>query len=141
MRRRELRHRPCLIDVLAQLRQSGRDSVIAEGNVTAIQERMHVPDAIEDWVAERIAAWREAVGPSRCSSCSRATPATGKATWSSGCRKRPEVAGDDLEVIADATHSDSPSQSQAERLAAAFSRFPTEREPGGAARTRAFSSR
>ena len=45
----------CPIDVLAQLRQSGRDSVIAEGNVTEMQELMHVPDAIEDWVAERIA--------------------------------------------------------------------------------------
>jgi hypothetical protein len=50
----------CLVEVLAQLRQSGRDAVIAEGNVTAIQEQMHVADAIEEWVARRIAAWREA---------------------------------------------------------------------------------
>lgn len=120
----------CLIDVLAQLRQSGRDSVIAEGNVTEIQQLMHVPDAIEDWVAERIAAWRQAGRRVPLLIVLSGNAGDGKSDLVERLRKRPEVAGDDLEVIADATHSDSPSQSQAERLAAAFSRFPSE-DPGG----------
>jgi hypothetical protein len=120
----------CLIDVLAQLRQSGRDSVIAEGNVTEIQELMHVPDAIEDWVAERIATWRQAGRPVPLLIVLSGNAGDGKSDLVERLRMRPEVAADDLEVIADATHSESPSQSQAERLAAAFSRFPSE-DPGG----------
>jgi hypothetical protein len=106
----------CLIDVLAKLRQSGRDSVVAEGHVTEMQARMHVPDAIEDWVADRIASWRAEKPSVPLLIVLSGNAGDGKSDLIERLRGRNEVAAvEDLAVVADATHADSPSQSQAER--------------------------
>jgi hypothetical protein len=121
----------CLIDVLAQLRQSGRDAVVAEGTLTRVQKRMHVPDAIENWVAERIEQWRDAGRPTPLLVVLSGNAGDGKSDLIERLRARPEFAGHDLDVIADATHADSPSESQAKRLISAFSMFETTQpEPG-----------
>jgi hypothetical protein len=116
----------CLVDVLTSLRQSGRDSVVAEGRVTQMQERMHVPDQIEDWVARRVASWRAEGSTVPLLIVLSGNAGDGKSDLIERLRARPEVAGDDLDVIADATHAESPSQSQAERLVRGLGLFTTE---------------
>ncbi len=121
---------PCLVTVLAGLRQSGRDAIVTEGHPTDAQQAMHVPDKIEDWVAERIEAWRAAGAERPFLVVLSGNAGDGKSDLIERLRVRPEVAGDDLEVIADATHSESPSQSQAKRLTEALSPFSSEPLPG-----------
>jgi len=116
----------CLIEVLSQLRQSGRDAVVAEGHLTSAQRRMHVPDAIEDWVAERIARWRTDGRTTPLLVVLSGNAGDGKSDLIERLRARGEVVGEDLSVIADATHAESPSESQAARLVEALSLFPSE---------------
>jgi hypothetical protein len=116
----------CLVDKLAQLRQSGRDSVVADGSLTALQRRMHVPDRIEDWVAGRIAAWRSAGPGVPLLIVLSGNAGDGKSDLIERLRVREGVRGDDLDVVADATHAETPSQSQAARLTEALSLFTSE---------------
>ena len=124
----------CLVDVLARLRQAGRDSVVAEGGVTEMQQQMHVPDAIEDWVAQRIAKWRAQGSPRPLLVVLSGNAGDGKSDLIERLRERPEVRGDDLDVIADATHAESPSQSQADRLVRDLDLFTDEPSGGRPAR-------
>jgi hypothetical protein len=42
-----------LIQRVCGLRQSAESAVVLEARSTALQERMHVSDAIEDWIRGR----------------------------------------------------------------------------------------
>lgn len=114
---------PCLVDVLAGLQQSSKESVVADGRLTALQEKMHVADKIEDWVAARISAWRDAGRQTPLLVVLSGNAGDGKSELIERLRKRPSVTGEDLKVIADATHAESPSQSQADRLVDALDPF------------------
>jgi hypothetical protein len=114
-----------LVGVLAQLRQSGRDSVVAENALTLVQREMHVPDEIENWVAARIDQWRADGARVPLLVVLSGNAGDGKSDLIERLRVREGVAGDDLAVVADATHSESPSESQAERLVEALSGFVT----------------
>lgn len=115
-----------LIEVISRLRQAGRDAVIAEGDVTSTQERMHVPDGIEDWVANRIEEWRSDGREKPLLIVLSGNAGDGKSDLIERLRRRPGIVSDDTDVIADATHADSPSQSQAERLVKKLSLFQAE---------------
>ena len=116
----------CLVDVLARLRQSGSDSVVAEGRLTDSQRRMHVPDAIEEWVAKRISQWRELGRPTPLLIVLSGNAGDGKSDLIERLHARAEVIRDDTDVVADATHAESPSQTQAERLVERLALFPSE---------------
>lgn len=114
---------PCLVDVLAQLRQSGRESVVSEGRLSDAQRQMHVPDAIEDWVARRISDWRASNPTVPLLVVLSGNAGDGKSDLIERLRSRADVVGDDTDIIADATHAESPSQSQAERLVSKLAAF------------------
>ena len=115
-----------LIEALSRLRQAGRDAVIAEGAGTSTQDRMHVQDGIEDWVANRIEEWRSGGREKPLLVVLSGNAGDGKSDLIERLRRRPGIVSDDTDVIADATHADSPSQSQAERLVKKLSLFRTE---------------
>jgi hypothetical protein len=116
----------CLVDVMGRLRQSGRESVVAERSLTDMQRRMHVPDAIEDWVAQRITAWRRDGRRGPLLIVLSGNAGDGKSDLIERLRARADVVSDDTDVVADATHADSPSQSQAERLVEKLALFVNE---------------
>lgn len=91
---------------------------------------MHVPDEIEDWVAQRISRWREEGRTAPLLMVLSGNAGDGKSDLIERLRARAEVISDDTDVIADATHAESPSQSQAERLVQKLVLFSNEpREP------------
>lgn len=114
---------PCLVDVLGGLQQSSQESVVAQGALTQLQQKMHVKDAIEDWIAERIQGWRESEGTRPLLVVLSGNAGDGKSDLIERLRAHPGVQGADLDVIADATHAESPSQSQADRLVRALDPF------------------
>lgn len=113
----------CLVDVLARLRQSGVDSVVSEGFLTDTQRQLHVEDRIEGWVADRIAGWRSAGATKPLLVVLSGNAGDGKSQLIERLRSRAETFDDDTDIVADATHSEAPSQSQAERLIEKFSLF------------------
>ena len=117
---------PCLVSVIAALRQSGADSVVADGRLTELQRRMHVPDRIEDWVAERVSAWRDSTQRVPLLIVLSGNAGDGKSDLIERLRARPGVWGPDVDVVADATHAESPSQSQSERLIGCAGLFQSE---------------
>jgi hypothetical protein len=119
----ELGRGPCLVDVLGALQQSSKESVVADGRLTELQQRMHVPDAIEDWVADRIAAWSDDQDHRPLLIVLSGNAGDGKSELIERLRGRPGVADANVRVIADATHAESPSQSQAARLVEALDPF------------------
>lgn len=116
----------CLVEVIAGLRQSGADSVVAEGRLTELQQKMHVADKIEEWVAARVGGWRDTPERVPLLVVLSGNAGDGKSDLVERLRHHPDVSGLDVDVVADATHADSPSESQAERLLEALQLFESE---------------
>jgi hypothetical protein len=113
----------CLVDVLAQLRQAGVDAVVTEGRLTNNQRQLHVEDRIEGWVAERIVNWRSKGKARPLLVVLSGNAGDGKSQLIERLRSRAETIEGDTDIVADATHSEAPSQSQAERLVEKFTLF------------------
>jgi hypothetical protein len=117
-----------LIERLLELRQSSSGAVVSEAGYSELQERMHVPDGIEDWIFERIETWRSEGSVRPLLVMLSGNAGDGKSDLISRLRRRlgdPE----DVDVIADATHAETPSEDQMARLAAFFSPFADEADP------------
>ena len=113
----------CLVDALAQLRQAGVDAVVAEGGLTPAQQKMHVADRIEVWVADRIIEWRRNSARKPILIVLSGNAGDGKSQLIERLRSRHEAIKDDTDVVSDATHAETPSQSQAQRLVDKFALF------------------
>jgi DNA phosphorothioation-dependent restriction protein DptF len=111
-----------MIQRLIDLRQSGTGAVVSEAGLTDMQRAMHVPDAIEGWIYDRVGAWRGA---------GRKRPLLVMLSGNAGDGKSDLIErlvnrlGDtaDLSVIRDATHAEKPSDDQTALLAEFFAPF------------------
>lgn len=114
-----------LIQRLIDLRQSGTGAVVSEAGYTELQERMHVPDAIEDWIFDRIEQWRNGRRERPLLIMLSGNAGDGKSDLIERLVRR---LGDtsELNIIRDATHADSPTVDQTARLAEFFGPFADE---------------
>jgi hypothetical protein len=122
-----------LIQRLLELRHSASGAVVSEAGYSELQERMHVPDGIEDWIFERIEAWRSEGRVRPLLVVLSGNAGDGKSDLISRLLRR-LADPDDVDVIADATHAESPSEDQMARLAAFFGPFADGAEPPSAPR-------
>lgn len=111
-----------MIQRLLDLRQSATGAVVSEAGLTHLQQRMHIPDAIEDWICGRINEWREGgegrpllvmlsgnAGDGKSDLIERLVPRIGES--------------DDITIIRDATHAERPTDDQTALLAEFFAPF------------------
>jgi hypothetical protein len=119
-----------LIERLFQLRRSGSDAIVSEAEYTELQARMHVPDEIEDWVYEQISNWRDGGRETSLLVMLSGNAGDGKSDLIARLRKR---LGDssDLDIVADATHADTPAEDQIGRLIEFFRPFGDGESPPG----------
>jgi len=118
-----------LIQRLIDLRQSGTGAVVSEAGITEMQSRMHVPDAIEDWVYDRISQWRDR---------GRLRPLLVMLSGNAGDGKSDLIErlvgrlGDtsDIAVVRDATHAEKPTDDQTALLIDFFAQFADDFEGG-----------
>jgi hypothetical protein len=117
-----------LIQRLLDLRLSSTGAVVSEAGLTEMQQRMHVPDLVEDWIYERIEVWREA---------GRERPLLVMLSGNAGDGKSDLIErlinrlGDtsDISVIRDATHAERPTDDQTALLADFFRPFADGAQP------------
>ncbi len=111
-----------LIQRLIELRQSGSSAVVSEAGFTQLQEMTHIPDAIEVWIIERIRLWRERNSNQPLLIMLSGNAGDGKSNLIE--RLVPRISdNDDVSVIADATHAESPTDDQTATLAEFFRPF------------------
>lgn len=111
-----------MIQRLLDLRQSATGAVVSEAGLTDLQKRMHIRDAIEDWIYDRIAEWRQS---------GKARPLLVMLSGNAGDGKSdlierlvPRIGeSDDFFVIRDATHAERPTDDQTALLAEFFAPF------------------
>lgn len=111
-----------LIQRLIELRQSGSGAVVSAAGLTELQELMHIPDAIEDWILARVERWRESDSKRPLLLMLSGNAGDGKSNLIE--RLVPRIgSSDDIAVIPDATHADRPTDDQTAMLAEFFSPF------------------
>jgi hypothetical protein len=118
-----------VIQRLFDLKQSASGAVVSEAGHTDLQKRMHVPDAIEDWILSRVGDWRDA---------GRGKPLLVMLSGNAGDGKSDLIERilarlgeiEDVDVIRDATHADAPTSDQMAQLAEFFSSFADGAQPG-----------
>lgn len=111
-----------LIQRVCELRQSGNSAVVSEAGLTEIQNAMHVRDGIEDWIAERISRWQNSSREVPLLLVLSGNAGDGKSELIQRLRER-LTETDDLRVVPDATHADTPNEDQVATLADFLSPF------------------
>ena len=99
--------------------------MVSEAGRTWLQDRMHVPGEVEDWVIGRIQRWRADAGGRSLLLMLSGNAGDGKSDLIDRVLGSLEVTAD-IKVVRDATHADRPSENQIATLAEFFSPFADE---------------
>jgi hypothetical protein len=120
-----------MIQRLLDLRQSATGAVVSEAGFTQLQQKMHVPAAIEKWIDERVVTWRANGAQKPLLIMLSGNAGDGKSDLIERLVGR-IGAGKDVSIIRDATHAETPTIDQTGVLAEFFEPFAdgTSGEPG-----------